>query len=225
MLLLNLQTPKALNRTLHRLPRKRRRRRLRSSPLSSPPTSHKLHDILLRAPGVLLPQHLHLLLHKPLVLARLLPGDHDPRRRLGLLQLALAAAAAVPRGVDALGVPLVLHGAAAALPHVLEVDVVRVLGRHLDAAVAKGRRALGRPDFEFLAVRVRGDAADHEVGEVAEFVRHYVEEAVLVVDDLFGELDGGVVAVFDAAGAGWVGFPCGGEVFGGCCPDKTKVSS
>lgn len=103
----------------------------------------------------------------------------------------------MPLRVDAPRVTLVLAGAGDALPDVLEVDVVRVLGRHLDAARSKRARTPAGPDLELLTVRVAGDAANHEVGEVAKLVGQRVQEPVFAVDDLLGELDGGVVVLFD----------------------------
>ena len=91
--------------------------------------------------------------------------------------------------------PLKLRPAAfgTAAPDVLVVDLVAVLGSDVHATRSKRRRALGTPSFERGAVRLVFDARDHEVGEVAEFVREDVEQAFFVVDDFLGEFDGGVV--------------------------------
>lgn len=155
----------------------------------------------MRTAGVLLPYDLHLLLHKQLVLRRLLflrlpglaAGRRPSRHGLGLSELALAPAAAVPLRVDAARVALVLARALDALPGELEVDLVAVLSRHVDAAVGKGPGALGRPRLELAAVWVRGHARDHKRRQVAEFMRQHVEQPVLTVDDLVGQFNGGVM--------------------------------
>ena len=91
--------------------------------------------------------------------------------------------------------PLELRPAAlgAAAPDVLVVDLITVFRSDVHAARSERRRALAAPGLERSAVRLVFDAGDHEVGEVAEFVREDVEEAFFVVDDFLGEFDGGVV--------------------------------
>ena len=101
----------------------------------------------------------------------------------------------MPQRIDALRMPLELRPAAlgTTAPDVLVVDLIAVLGSNVHAARSERRRAFTAPGFERSAVRLVLDAGDHEIGEVAEFVREDVEEAFFVVDDLFGEFDGGVV--------------------------------
>lgn len=79
-----------------------------------------------------------------------------------------------------------------------------MLRRDFHAPRPKSFRAQPSPFFELFPMRLVFDPADHEVGEVAEFVRDDVEEAVLVVDDFGGEFDGGEVFV-----------DCGGGVCAG----------
>lgn len=158
-----------------------------------PPTGHRLHDILLRTPRIRMLDEAHLFLHELLVFTLLaLIGSWN---RLGLLEFALASPAAVPFRVDALGVALELGQAHRALPYVFEVDIVAMLGRHIDVAVAKGGCDLDSPGLELLSVRVGGDARNHEVGQVAELVGDDVEETMFVVDDFGRKLDRGVVSV------------------------------
>ncbi len=120
----------------------------------------------------------------------------------------------VPRRVDAARVALELAARTPRTPHVLEVDVVRVLGRDLDPPTAERARALRRPRLELAARAGCRDAVDHEVGEVAELVRRDVEQTVLVVDDLLGQLDGGVV--LDSGGGGG-GAGSAASLPSGCC--------
>lgn len=87
-----------------------------------------------------------------------------------------------------------------------------MFSRDFDTAVPEYGRAFGGPDFEFLAVRIGFDVGDHEVCEVAEFVREHVEEAVFVVDYFFREFDGGVVS---EGGGDWLGIGTWGGGFDG----------
>jgi len=91
--------------------------------------------------------------------------------------------------------PLELRPAAfsAAAPDVLVVDLIAVLGSDVHATRRESCCALSTPSFERGAVRLVFDARDHEVGQVAEFVREHVEQAFFVVDDFLGEFDGGMV--------------------------------
>src|SRR5690606_30169259 len=126
-----------------------------------------------------------------------LPRRPRSRRRFGLLQGPRACTTSVAPGVDALRMPLVFEHAVAAAPYVLEVDVVRVLRRHLNAPSGERRGTLRRPSFELFAVWAPSYTADHEVGQVAEFVCYHVQEAVLTIDDLLRDVDGCMVPVLD----------------------------
>lgn len=101
----------------------------------------------------------------------------------------------MPQRINALRVPLKLRPTAlrATLPDVFVVDLIAVLGSNVHAARSERCSTFTSPSFERSAVRLVFDARDHEIGEVAEFVREDVEEAFFVVDDLFGEFDGSVV--------------------------------
>src|SRR5580692_10557338 len=95
-----------------------------------------LHDGPVRRAAHLLLHALEVLLDKELVLGLLAPVGGLPRRWPRLHERALALAAPVLRRVDAARVAPVRLPAPAALPHVLVCDLVRVPGRHLDAAAA-----------------------------------------------------------------------------------------
>ena len=87
------------------------------------------------------------------------------------------------------------HAAVGAPPRVLVLDLVAVFRRDVHAARAEGGGDFGRPRFEGGAVRLVFDAAEHEVCQVAVFVREDVEEPRGGVDDFRRELDRGVVAI------------------------------
>ena len=101
----------------------------------------------------------------------------------------------MPSRLDTLRVPLILYPAGFAGPDVLVLDRVAVFRRHSDIAVRERGADFARPSLEARTVRGGGAVREHEVGKMAVFVRENVEEAVGVVDDLFCELDGGVMAV------------------------------
>ncbi|KND90780.1 hypothetical protein TOPH_04466 [Tolypocladium ophioglossoides CBS 100239] len=168
--------------------------------VTHPLVRHNPHHLLLWAAWVLPSHNLHLFLDKYLVLAGLAarsascpaPSGH----RLRLLEGAFAAPTAVALWVDALGVALVLGSARHTCPHILEVNLICVFCRHLDAPrVPKCARAFRRPCLELLAVRIVFDAANHEVGQVTKLMGQHVKQPVLVVNDLLGQLDGCVMLV------------------------------
>lgn len=105
----------------------------------------------------------------------------------------------------------VLAPANFAAPQVLVVDLVRVLRGDLDAFGAvdwvRAQRsvALPSPGFETGSVRVVADVGDHEVGEVTILVGQCVEQAVVVVDNLFCQFNGRVVTNSDLRGLGSCG--------------------
>lgn len=95
--------------------------------------------------------------------------------------------------------PLKLHATVPfdALPDVLVFDFVGVLRSHLDSPLAKCIAALFAPDLELSAMRLVFDAGYHEIAEMTELVCDNVEEAMLVVDDFRGKLDGSEMLVCD----------------------------
>lgn len=99
----------------------------------------------------------------------LLCGAYIPRLWLHLLQKTLATTTAHSSRVDALGVAAEGLRAVDTRPHVLEVDLVVVLGGDLDTAgvvgvVLESLRAAKAPLFEACAVRVVADARYYGVG-------------------------------------------------------------
>lgn len=70
-----------------------------------------------------------------------------------------------------------------------------MLRRDLHAPPRKRFGTQSSPGFELRAVRLVLDPANHEIRQVAELVCEDVEQAVLVVDDFFGKLDGSVMSV------------------------------
>lgn len=142
----------------------------------------------------------------------------------------------MPQRINALGMPLKLRPAALGTtpPDVLVVDLVAVLGSNVHAALGKRFRAFTPPGFERSAVRLVFDARDHEIGEMAEFVREDVEEAFFVIDDFFGEFDGSVVFLrrrgrwrcWRGAGFGRFAAPVGAAGGGvqGLAPDEADAA-
>lgn len=80
-----------------------------------------------------------------------------------------------------------------ALPNILIFDLVRVFGRDFHTAGRKRSGGFAAPGLELGAMWIVAHLADHEGGEVAEFVREHVVQALFVVDYFFGELDGAVM--------------------------------
>lgn len=99
-------------------------------------------------------------------------------------------------------------------PNILIVNLITMLSRDLHASLSERRSALGAPGFEGRAVGLVFDSRDHEICQVAEFVCEDVEEPFFVVDDFFGEFDGGVVFLrYDRCGCG-IREGCGRAGFG-----------
>lgn len=75
--------------------------------------------------------------------------------------------------IDRLGMAFVFEAAErrGACPDVLVGDGVSMFGCYCYVAVGEEGRCFGGPFLEFLAMRVVLDTADHEVGEMAVFVR------------------------------------------------------
>ena len=117
--------------------------------VAGPSICYKPHDLFLGALGVLFLEQLHVLPHKLLILTWLAGG---PRYGLRLHQLPFAGAATLASRIDALGMSLEFGVTIGAFPYVFEVDIVRVLGGHLDTPVAESPAALRCPHLEFLAV-------------------------------------------------------------------------
>ena len=101
----------------------------------------------------------------------------------------------MPPGLDALRVPFVLYATPLARPDVLVLDRVAVFRRDQHVAMRERGADFSRPGLETGAVRGGGAVREHKVCEMAVFVREDVEKAVRVIDDLFRQLDGGVVTV------------------------------
>lgn len=89
-----------------------------------------------------------------------------------------------------------------AFPDILVFNLITMFRRNLDTEVSKSDRGLAAPGLEVCAMRLVANLADHEGGEVAEFVSEYVVEAILVVDDFFRELNGAVVADLESCVGG-----------------------
>lgn len=97
--------------------------------------------------------------------------------------------------INTLTVPFKLQPAALAFPNIFVINLIAMFRRNLNTPVPEMARAFHSPGFEFFAVRVGFDVADHEVGEMAEFVGDDIQEARFVVDNFLGEFDGGMVSV------------------------------
>lgn len=144
----------------------------------------------------------HLLLHSRR--NRILPRRDIPRLRLDLHQLVPARTTALSICVNALRMTTISLATARALPDVLVLDLVVVLGRHfdlpsIDRMILHILAALPSPSLETCPVRIVGDIGDHVIGQMTVFVRDSVDEPILVVDNPFCQFDRGMVCV-DGAG-------------------------
>lgn len=116
---------------------------------------------------------------------------HIPGLRLNLQQLPILTLPTPNlRRINALGVSSVLLPAALTAPTILVINHIRVFSGDLHfLSIGRMRRqgvhAFRRPVFKAGSVRLVADVGDHEVCQVAVFVRQGVEEAVFGVDDLF----------------------------------------
>ena len=66
--------------------------------------------------------------------------------------------------------------------------------RDLYSSLPKHGRAFGGPGFELSSMGIGANVGDHEVCEMAEFVRYDIEQALAVVDDFLGKFDGSMVS-------------------------------
>ena len=83
------------------------------------------------------------------------------------------------RRINRLTVPFVFGPTVCTYPDVLVRDLIGMFSSHVDAAMGKSGGAFPSPTFEFFAVGVVLDVADHEVEEVTIFMGDDVDEAVL----------------------------------------------
>lgn len=132
----------------------------------------------------------------PVIAAR---GER-PRHGIRLHQDSTAAAAPIPDGIDALGMATDLLSAVFghAGPDVLVPDQGRVVVCSADPD-AEHPFAFGGPIPEAPAVAAAPAAADQDVRDVAELVGDGAAEALVVVEDLWRELDRRVAACFGLA--------------------------
>lgn len=105
------------------------------------PSTQGLHDCSVRHSLILQLDTLVILLDVQLILGNF----HFTHLWLRLHEFAFALATSLAKRIDRLGVPLVLGLALGALPDVLVVDLVRVLGCDFDASRPKSARTFLRP--------------------------------------------------------------------------------